>query len=217
MKDENYIQNEIDNCPKFLLENDSPSLTPDNVYLAEFIFHVLYRKSELGKLYDSLEKDYRKDNLVKILSVINSENSTHLLKKDKEAIAEHIIKEYKTFEAFKNALKHKENEKYTYTLVSSIRSLKSACTGPKTERDNYSFATKFCHYSCYYLFKNCAELRDLYPIYDGIIVKYLKDYHNVKEKELSDYISYVNKINEIVKDKKISKNGFDHLIWLYHR
>ena len=87
-------------------------------------------------------------------------------------------------------------------------------------RDNYSFATKLCHYACYNLFEDNDKDRDRYPIYDSVLEKYVKKskaYKNADRKDIDDYRTYVDIVDKIIEGKGISRNGFDHLIWLATR
>lgn len=97
-------------------------------------------------------------------------------------------------------------------------------------RTNTSFASKFCHYACFYLFENSKE-QDNYSIYDNVIVSvlpyYIKKYkveYNGTLKDLKDYSVYSDVINSIrekaastTNTTPISRNGFDHLLWYYHK
>ena len=88
-------------------------------------------------------------------------------------------------------------------------------------RRNPSFASKFCHYACFHLFEGLPE-QDSYSIYDNVIRKVLHRYaekYNVKHGNLADYRNYRKTIDEIIKasGSNISRNGFDHLLWYYHK
>ncbi len=104
-------------------------------------------------------------------------------------------------------------------------------TGYKA-RENYSFATKWCHYACFYFFEEKAE-QDAYSKYDNIvgkiIMKYISYYgikHNgkkIQKKHLQNYEVFYPVVGEIINEaskkegKKISRNGFDHLLWYYYK
>ena len=185
------------------------------IYLAETIFSIVYNDTRLKGKYENLKSQYSIEGIKDICKIINSENSTHLRMHELEAITEMIFKAYPTIIDFKNVLKAED-----YTLVTKIRNLKNNPDDKKEKiRDNYSFATKFCHYSSYYLFNNeeDEEYRDMYPIYDSVVVRYIKGKEEYKNKDLYDYNNYVKTIDEIIGDNGISRNGFDHLIWLAYR
>ncbi len=210
------ISNEISNLAEFVIENGQVELSLCNVKLAETVFMILYKKSSLKNDIEKLKNDFSIETLNKVCKTINVENSTHLREYERNKICETIVNECKTYNGFVEKLKDKE-----YPLIDKIRGLKNVIAGKgnRVIRDNYSFATKFCHYACYYLFTD-DEDRDLYPIYDSILVKYIgksAEYKIFKNKNLNIYDNYVSVIDNIIKDKNISRNGFDHLIWLTNR
>lgn len=93
-------------------------------------------------------------------------------------------------------------------------------------RVNTSFASKFCHFACFFLFEE-DELRDKYSIYDNVIVSvlpyYIKKYGVENNKSLKKYEDY-RKVIDLIREKatpknktSISRNGFDHLLWYYHK
>lgn len=91
-------------------------------------------------------------------------------------------------------------------------------------RENYSFATKFCHYACFYMFKD-EEWQDNYSIYDSVVKKALPDYIKAYPEKLSNlsdlnpqkfnkadgYEQFSEVIDKLRGD--VSRNGFDHLLW----
>jgi hypothetical protein len=89
-------------------------------------------------------------------------------------------------------------------------------------RNNPSFASKFCHYACFYLFEGMPE-QDNYSIYDKVLKdalpKYINHYLKTENINLDDYPIYYNTIGEIIKESGsgISRNGFDHLLWYYFK
>ena len=89
-------------------------------------------------------------------------------------------------------------------------------------RKNTSFASKFCHYASFFLFED-DELRDKYSIYDNVIVSvlpyYMEMYGVDNSEPLTDYSVYRKVIDSIrgTTEDKISRNGFDHLLWYYHK
>ena len=96
-------------------------------------------------------------------------------------------------------------------------------------RTNQSFASKFCHYACLYVFKGKKE-EDNFSIYDKILETVLPWYwsrFDVGELEKPsgkyNYQEYSDVIDEIRDKNKqntqylISRNGLDHLLWYYHK
>ena len=75
-------------------------------------------------------------------------------------------------------------------------------------------------YELIHLFEG-TTYQDNYPIYDSIVrivlPKYLKHYGI--ERSITDYESYTQVIDEIIKASgaSISRNGFDHILWIYYK
>ena len=98
-----------------------------------------------------------------------------------------------------------------------------------TPRQNPSFASKFCHYAAFWLFKGqCAQ--DGYSIYDTIVREALPGYlerygiPEIPSDDLKNYETYCQAIDAIRDQvaqtrggKLISRNGFDHLLWYFHK
>ena len=93
-------------------------------------------------------------------------------------------------------------------------------------RKNLSFASKFCHYAAFYMFNE--EEQDNYSIWDNVLRKavplYLHHYHLDNNYDLNhSYPDYQNAIRDIINEaaqdptQRVSRNGFDHLLWYYHR
>ncbi len=225
----NLISNEIRNLYKFETADENVKLSKSNVRLAETIFRILNINSTLEQDFRNLEANYSVNTLDQVCITINSENSTHLREYERNKICNEIIDNYKTINDFKEALKNT-----SYPIIKLIRTLKNTTvtvTNDRGEnkdkiiRDNYSFATKLCHYACYYLFDDDAE-RDFYPVYDSVVSDYVKssaEYINAPNKKIDKhYNDYVSVIDEIINNNStdtehISRNGFDHLIWLTKR
>lgn len=154
------------------------------------------------------------------IDAIDRENSTHLNadKVGRDEIFDRIM------QIDKNELIEllKEPVKDDYKLIKII--------GEKTskERENFSFATKFCHYACFYLFEGEKE-QDNFSIYDGVLANAIPKYCKKFKIEIGDwqfkgnYKKYIEVIDEI-RNKAyekygylVSRNGFDHLIWYFHK
>lgn len=99
----------------------------------------------------------------------------------------------------------------------------------KGEKNHFSFATKFCHYVSLIMFEG-TEFEDNYSIYDNVLkkslCKYIKRYlildieEDLFKNDYKKYIGYIDSIRnkvEALYGKKISRNGFDHLLWYYHK
>lgn len=166
-----------------------------------------YLKNLKG-LLESPEKspDYEdklSECIYNIVRTIDKENSTHLkgLKNDNvlkkngtdvyQAIAEAIIN--KVYELKENLMK----PEVCLSKDGLFRIIEAPGTGGRT---NTSFASKFCHYACFYLFDD--ENRDNYSIYDEVMRSTLPIYIKL----------YKNKMNNIYEKKK--KNNPNNLIYV---
>ena len=215
-------------------------LTPDNAAKIEARIHLnpRYKKT----VDDSNEKStkfiirqlkegkllYNKDNIEEIIKRINSENSTRMSKDEMGEIAGRIIKSASTKDILMKMLKEKD-----YSLIDEIAKPINTTTKDKKKernRSNFSFATKFCHYMCFYLFEG-EDWQDNYSIYDNIVINVLPDYINNrksqdillpfnKDKDIPPskyYKKYQDLIGDILKENgnRISRNAFDHIMWYY--
>lgn len=165
---------------------------------------------------------YKYEKIIEyIVIAIDNENSTHLNsdKVGRRTTTERLLKLSK-----EKLVKLLKNENKKYELIQLLQT-----PTEKNEKNHFSFATKFCHYASLNLFEN-TEFEDSYSIYDMVlknslplyIKKYLEKDADTKEYENDylKYISYIDEIREKAKEKygmKISRNGFDHLIWYYHK
>ncbi len=114
----------------------------------------------------------------------------------------------------------------SYNDMLLFRKLSDKTAEKKGARRNPSFASKFCHYACFYIYEGTKH-QDNYPIYDSIlrtVIPWYLDYYQIKEEyDLNDYKDYRKAVDSIRKTSgkktgiKISRNGFDHLLWYYHK
>lgn len=110
------------------------------------------------------------------------------------------------------------------TDLELIRILSEKTEASKKARCNLSFASKFCHYACRYMFEGQPE-QDNFSIYDSIVKKALPIYcelYGLKKrsrKALRDYGAYRETVDQIIHASggKISRNGFDHLVWYFFK
>ncbi|MCR4675534.1 MAG: hypothetical protein K5675_11015 [Lachnospiraceae bacterium] len=238
----NKIDKELQLSKKYYLEmveqdENLVKLTQDNVARVEAMIH--FNSSYSGKFVEYCRKfakvitenekispDEYKDLIEKLVISIDSENSTHLNSDGggRVEITNRLINIRK-----KDLLRYLQFPAETnYKLLRIIEEE----TIPKGEsekgnkrkgRTNTSFASKFCHYTAFYLFEGKKE-QDNYSIYDRIlrktIPKYAKHYGiKIKVKDLKDYCYYQQVVDEIIKksESNISRNGFDHLIWYCYK
>lgn len=148
---------------------------------------------------------------------VDRENSTHLNadKCGRQEITERICRFDRN--EFIRCLKNPE-----YNDMALIREISRITSAEERARSNPSFASKFCHYACFYVFEG-TEYQDNYSIYDSILKTvlplYLRYYKIVREYDLSDYKDYRMAVDSIRAESgiEISRNGFDHLLWYYHK
>lgn len=254
----NTIQNEFEEAKKYMIEIDDRintivKITPKNVakveamikndsaylrsgdknakpqtsnkgninYTGSSAYWIIQLKDILinGKKISSAEYTYEKC-IQESINAIDRENSTHLNADSvgRKEILNRIVK----IEKHKLITLLKEPDKNNYELIRKISEKTSG------QRENFSFATKFCHYMCFYLFEGSQE-QDNFSIYDGVLVnalpKYCKKYNikfNKKEirKNYKTYLNIIDKIREKAHQEYgewISRNGFDHLVWYFHK
>ena len=159
-----------------------------------------------------------KEIITNIVIAIDKENSTHLNADGvgREEITDRIYKI--SVKKLVNYLKNPKGTKYEL-----IKIIAEKTKAPEKARENISFASKFCHYACFYLFKGMTE-QDNYSIYDSVVKKalplYTKYYGiDINKNTLDDYVKYSEVIEQILEKtgNNISKNGFDHLLWYYFK
>ena len=110
------------------------------------------------------------------------------------------------------------------TDLKLIRLLSEKTPALNKPRCNLSFASKFCHYVCRYMFEGQPE-QDNFSIYDSIVKNALPIYCELyglkkrSQKALGDYAVYRETVDQIIKESggKISRNGFDHLVWYFFK
>lgn len=226
-------------------DNTLVRITSDNVALAEamirndsayiklFNANAKPRTKYMGssaywwsqmKLYMSgVERDkktYR--NIIKnLVEAIDRENSTHLNadRCGRKDITDRLCGI--SLDELVNYLKNPVETNYWIFFEISKRT-----SSKHRSRINPSFASKFCHYACYYLFEGRDE-QDNYPIYDSVIRTvlpvYLERFEIKSDYRLNDYMDYVKAVDAIlsaVKEREktqISRNGLDQLLWYYYK
>ena len=116
--------------------------------------------------------------------------------------------------------KPKQNK---YRLIEILSKATCPKESNKHARRNKSFASKFCHYACMILFKGKKE-QDNFSIYDKILRDNIPLYAGQYDIKIprgfsTSYSKYISVIDQIIKKSgnKISRNGFDHLLWYFHK
>lgn len=185
-----------------------------------------YWVNELKKvLLDNIvicDEDYYK-LISGVISAIDRENNTHLNSDGvgRKTLTDRICTytKHELLECLKDVEKGCE-------LIKRLSKFTNPYDPNKKGRENYSFATKFCHFMCYYLFDD--ENKDNYSIYDSVVNRAIKRYIeyykiDIKGKSVSnyrDFLSIIDKIREKAYEETgclISRNGLDHLLWFYYR
>ena len=175
---------------------------------------------EMEKLLKGEHCDYDKDHVVKqIVNLLNKENSTHL-NTDGVGLDEMPKRILQNWDNILESLRIRERG---MKLIKDLSDKTNPKPGKKG-RSNISFASKFCHFSCFYIFKG-EEAQDNFSIYDGVVAKALPkylDYYSLNDKfKVQDkiYEEYSKAIDAIIQasGSEISRNGFDHLVWYYYK
>jgi len=220
-------------------------LTQDNAVKIEALIHFNPRysntvdknntKSAMALIKKLKEKDsiYTKDQIQGIIERINFENSTRMSDDEMKEIARRVFECANTKEDLFDKLKSKD-----YPLICIIADnveTTNPKNGKKRNRVNFSFATKFCHYMCFYLFEGEKD-QDNYSIYDNIVINVIPEYEDmlgIEPKELlpfnkktdkgnnaSKYYSKFQKRIDAILDKNyedhrvmLSRYTFDHILW----
>lgn len=109
-----------------------------------------------------------------------------------------------------------------YDDLKLIREIARTTSAESRARTNVSFASKFCHYAAFYVFEG-TKYQDNYSIWDSIlkaVLPFYLGYFGIKDKfNLNDYGEYRKAVDTVRKASgiEISRNGFDHLLWYYHK
>ena len=169
-------------------------------------------------LADGSDSVYSYEDIIKgAVESVDRENSTHL-NADKCGRKE-ITQRLCSFDRAELVECLKDPDHDDMKLIREISRITSA---QQRARTNPSFASKFCHYACFYVFEG-TEYQDNYSIYDGILKAvlpmYLGYFRVGQEYDLSDYRDYRMAVDAIREASgiEISRNGFDHLLWYYHK
>jgi hypothetical protein len=180
-----------------------------------------YWMSKLKKYLLSNNQDQNdyKEIIKNAVNAVDRENSTHINsdKYGRSEITERILK------IDKNELVQSLKEP-SYKNMLLFNEIARKTSAPTKARVNISFGSKFCHYACYYLFEG-ENAQDNYSIYDNIVrtvLPWYLTYYKIplKNFNLEKYEEYRMAIDEIrykSSNNPISRNGFDHLLWYFHK
>lgn len=189
-----------------------------------YLGSTAYWFNQMKPLLDDLSipsDDEKWTEVVKeVVCSIDRENSTHLNADGvgRDEITKRIVSN-------KDDLIEMLKDKDNLELLNLIQRETTPEDDKHHSRINTSFASKFCHYACLYLFEGQPE-QDNYSIYDNVIREVLPLYalkYGVTVGNLRDYIEYsrvIDAIRSTVSKEtgyELSRNGFDHLLWYFHK
>ena len=153
------------------------------------------------------------------VEAVDRENSTHLNADTRGR--EEITKRICGF-SHEELIKCLQDPDYKDMLL--FNEIARITSAEKRARRNLSFASKFCHFACFYVFNDeDSEYQDNYSIYDSVLKKviplYLKYYNLDVTRDLNNYKHYRTAIDDIRNacGEEISRNGFDQLLWYYFK
>lgn len=208
--DSAYIHSIDVNAAPVCTENGAVKYGGSSAYWMTLLRRVL--------LCNRPDSTYTYEEIIKgAVESVDRENSTHLNadKCGRQEISERIYQFDQ--EEFVKCLKDPD-----YKDMKLFREISRITSAEQGARRNLSFASKFCHYACFYVFEG-TKYQDNYSIYDGILKTVLPlylGYFKVKrDYDLSDYKDYRLAVDAVREASgiEISRNGFDHLLWYYHK
>jgi hypothetical protein len=155
------------------------------------------------------------------VSAIDRENSTHLNADGvgREELTQRILQLKKS-----DLLRFlKQPQRDGYKLVEILAAPTHPVEAKMKSRRNPSFASKFCHYACMYIFRDLEE-QDNFSIFDSVVCKHMPKYAKhynipIPSDYRESYAAYISTIDKIIiaSGDEISRNGFDHLLWYFHK
>lgn len=241
MKILNQIQKELKHAQEFMLklEDGLVVLSEENVAKVEAMIKTdssYTRGSDINYpdssayLFNKLKSEiYNTDNskklkeksnktIYEVVCAVDRENSTHI---NADRVGRQEITDRITNLTIKDFLEYLKNPKALKLF--NIISAKTSYEGGIKHRTNQSFASKFCHYACFYMFSG-EDTQDNYSIYDNVLKKILPLYAEKYcitciKNNLKNYSYYRDIVDKILEKSgnTISRNGFDHLLWYYHK
>ena len=171
------------------------------------------REPDFDEVIKNVVEKLDKENGTRLTTDCSKENSENNARK----VMEKRIKKYKN--DILSYLKEPNNCKIDF-----IRILSEQTPDPLNGRCHRSFASKFCHYACFYIFNGDA-CQDKFSIYDKFILEALPHYmklygiNDIKINEFNYYKTFQAAIDKVIEKSgaNISRNGFDHLLWYYFK
>ena len=175
----------------------------------------------MTKLKYALENNCNEDlrNIIShVVIAVDKENCTHI---NSDGVERKQLTN-RSMEKVKSLNEILSNIDSDLTFIEEIAAIICDVDIKHKARTNLSFANKYAHYACFYLFDEDEPRRDNFSIYDNVLNKALPI--NIKKYNLvgfnpNSYSSYYNCIGEIIKacGEDLSRNGFDHLIWYFYK
>lgn len=190
------------------------------------------------QLKESVDSTKYEEIICNCVNSVDRENSTHLNADGvgRKEISKRIKDAWGNLESLKEELKKRDfSEKGIIHILS--KETKPGDRNKYKPRVNISFASKFCQIACYYLFD--GEEQDNFSKYDtvvknvifsGIYQKQLPIKKTTPEKKDLEKENYKNNYGELYKKysdyvdaiieslpEKISRHGFDQLVWYYYK
>ena len=231
-----YLKPSLDDDYDFLLK-----LNHENVVRieAQIMSNSIYSEKKIKDSFKAIDNilNNQSNNEIKISNSCNeiegliyqavcdvdNTNSTHINSDTvgRKEITDRILN-YKIKDFYDNL----ENPKdANFNLLKEIARITTYDNEKNIHRYNISFASKFLQSACFHIYED--DRRDNYSKYDNIIKKVLpyyakrygvkcEDFNCTKEK-YENYEKYYKIIGDIIEKAKISRNGFDHLLWYYHK
>ena len=211
------------------IKSSDENAAPNKKYGGSTAYWMMKLKSVLINGKDVSPQIYR-EYLSETVAAIDRDNSTHLncdgggREEMTRRLLEFHDKELDEISRRMYLVKALKNPRATkYSLIKTLSERTTAKEGKYRPRVNLSFASKFCHYACFYFFEGMEE-QDNYSIYDSVVSKVLPLYcshFNIPKLRdgNKDYVLYQETIDAIIKAAggHISRNGFDHLLWYYFK
>lgn len=184
--------------------------------------HAKYWFKELKKyLFPKETSNFSYEEVIrKCVKYVDSENSTHINadKVGRDELSQRII----TLQP-KTLLQYLLTPSKDFELITILSESTHPHDSKYHARKNYSFATKFCHYACLYMFEGMEE-QDNFSIYDSIVAQHISEYAAKYKVQCpksisSNYYDFINVVDGILhaSGNQISRYGFDHLLWYYHK
>lgn len=211
-----------------MIRNDSDYLAAGNKEYAptdKYSGSTAYWASELcGIFSNNNESNWTEDVIVEgFIRAVDRDNSTHL-NADGVGIEQTVEKVLSILHTrLYDLLRNPEKNNYELIRILSAPTKIKADDTKHKSRENYSFATKFSHYACFYLFEGEKE-QDNFSIYDYVVASALPFYASYygipyNRDAMKNYTQYIRMVDSVIyaSGAKISRNGFDHLLWYYFK